>query len=77
MVNVLESLSLRIGYAKRMLVAVTGQDPRAILARKLDFPRVIFKKFRARSAQVTKRGDLLGGGRFLDTQKKQVPPLSR
>ena len=26
MVNVWESLSLRIGYAKRMLVAVTGID---------------------------------------------------
>jgi hypothetical protein len=25
-VNVLESLSLRIGYAKGMLVAVTGED---------------------------------------------------
>ncbi len=28
MVNVLESLSLRIGYAKRMLVAVTGESLR-------------------------------------------------
>ena len=32
-VNVLESLSLRIGYAKRMLVAVTGPNIKCAASR--------------------------------------------
>ena len=38
-----------------------GQDPRALLARKLDFQRVILKKFGALRAPVRKREDLLLG----------------
>ena len=40
----------------------TGQDSRAILARKLDFERVILKKIGALRAPVRKREDLLFGG---------------
>jgi hypothetical protein len=55
-----------------------GQDPRAILAGKLDFQRVILKKFGALRALVRKRGDLLGGGPiFWIPPKKRFAPLSR
>ena len=52
-----------------------GQDPRAILAGKLDFQRVILKKIGALRALVRKRGDLLGGGPIFGyPQKNGLPP---
>ena len=53
----------------------TGLDPRAFLARKLDFQRVILKYFRALRALGRKREDPLGGGGgvFGCPQKKRFP----
>ena len=55
------------------IVPSMGQDPQALLARKLDFQRVIFKKNCALRALVRQRGiSLEGGGRFSGTPQKTV-----